>query len=132
MGARQHMRGQFTPTQWQIQNDRDNTITIGRGQDAFVPYDLLLGALESCLFSTFNDVVQKMHLSYEQVDMEVFSEKRDADVATLETCSVQVSVTGGSDERKLRRAFDIATRYCSVYQTISKVASMNWDITFTG
>lgn len=131
MGAKQHMKGHFTPKQGQVRNDRGSTVKIGQGEDAFAPYDLLLGALESCLFATFNDVAVKMHLAYEQIDMEVFSEKRDADVATLETVNVQVSVTGGADERKLTRAFDIATRYCSVYQTISKVASMNWTISFS-
>jgi putative redox protein len=131
MANTNHMRARFTKEQWELTNDRGNSLYIGSKPDAFAPYDLLLGALEGCLVSTFDDVVTKMRLDYTSVEFDVTGIKRDADVATLETCRVEVTVFGGSDEKKLKRAFDIATRYCSVYQTISQVADMSWDITFT-
>jgi putative redox protein len=71
-----------------------------------------------------------MRLSYDSAQMDVSGVKRDADVATLETCSVEMVIQGGSDKTKLERAFDIATRYCSVYQTISQVAEMKSSGTF--
>jgi putative redox protein len=125
-----HMQASFTPDAWTALNDRGNKVNIGSRPDEFAPYDLLLAGLEGCLFSTFNDVIQKMRLTYESAEMEVSGVKRDADVATLETCTVEMRIRGGSDVTKLERAFDIATRYCSVYQTISQVAEMKSLVTF--
>lgn len=125
-----HMSASFTPEVWSAVNDRGNKVNIGSRPGEFAPYDLLLAGLEGCLFSTFNDVVKKMRLSYDSAQMDVSGVKRDADVATLETCTVEMTIRGGSDQTRLARAFDIATRYCSVYQTISQVAEMESSVTF--
>ena len=56
--------------------------------------------------------------------------KRDEKVATLETCHIKVKVKGASDKEKVKKAFEVATRYCSVFHTLSKVAEMTWEIDF--
>lgn len=132
MGARQHMTADFQRSSWKLTNDIGSSIYIGSGRNEFAPYDLLLGALESCLFATFDEVAEKMRASYDYIHFDVTGIKRDADIATLETCSIEVTIRNASDQKKLTRAFDIATRYCSVYQTISQVAEMSWSITFAG
>lgn len=130
MGQRQHMQAVFTGDSWTVENDRGSRIQIGSGDGMFSPYDLLLGGLEGCLYATFAEVAQKMRASYREAAFEVTGFKRDEDVATLESVKVSVTIREGSSEKKLTRAFDAATRYCSVYQTLSKVAEMSWEISF--
>jgi putative redox protein len=130
MGAMQHMRARFVKDDWKVINDRDQSIAIGPGNEQFAPYDLLLGALESCLYATFTEVAEKMKETYAFVEFDVTGIKRDEDVATLERCTVEVTISGASHQKKLTKAFDVATRYCSVYQTISQVAQMSWEVTF--
>lgn len=130
MRAQVHMKGTFTPDTWRVTNDRGSSLQIGSAQQEFAPYDLLLSALEGCLFATFRDVAEKMKVTYERAELEVSGYKRDEDVATLEECTVSVRVKGASDQKKVSKAFEIASRYCSVFQTLSKVASMKLEVSF--
>ncbi len=130
MGETQHMRAKFSGPSWEATNDGGNTLTIGKGPDDFTPYNLLLAALEGCLYATIVSVAQKMNTTYDQLEMEVTGVKRDAQVATLETCHIAITVTNASDEKKVKRSCDIGTRYCSIYNTLSQVAKMSWDVKF--
>ncbi len=116
---------------WMGRTSLGTEVSIGAAQGKVRPYDLLLLALASCLNATFEEVCQKMKLTWERVDLTVSGEKRDEVPTTLKHCSINAAVTGGSDKEKLTRAFDIASRYCSVYQTVQQVAHMEWSITFS-
>ena len=130
MGEKQHMRARFTKEGWEAIKDDGSTLHIGKAEGAFRPYDLLLAALEGCLYATIVSVAEKMQADYDILEMEVSGEKRDEKVATLKECHIAITVTGASDEKKITKACDIGTRYCSVYNTIAKVAEMSWDVTF--
>lgn len=117
---------------WIGTNSAGTEVSIGPGEGTVKPYDLLLLALASCLHATFEEVCQKMKLTWDRVDIKVNGEKRDDVPTTLKHCYVDAVVAGGSNEEKLTRAFDIAARYCSVYHTIQQVADMQQSITFTG
>jgi len=110
--------------------DSGAAVALGHEASTFAPYELLLGGLSYCLFRTFEDIAAKMQLAYEGVDMHVDGEKREEKVATLEFCKVSLRAKGVTDQEKFKKAFDIATRYCSVYNTISKVATMSWSVEF--
>jgi putative redox protein len=130
MGTIQHMTAEFSKDNWKIINDRGNSLHIGKRPDGFAPNDLLLGALEGCLYATFDEVAEKMRVSCDLTAFEVTGVKRDAEVATLESCTINATMVNPSDEKRLHKAFEIATRYCSVFQTIAKTARMNWSVTF--
>lgn len=130
MGAKIHIRAQYGPHAKRLLTDSGAAVALGSEAGTFAPYELLLGALSSCVHSTFESVVEKMQLAYESVEMQVQGEKRDEKIATLQTCHLHVEITGAEDRDKVTKAFEIATRYCSIYNTLSHVASMTWDIVF--
>lgn len=131
MGQKTHIVSQFGITEGTLVSDSGATVGLGSANGAFAPYELLLGGLSYCLFSTFVSIAEKMQLAYEGMDMHITGIKRDEKVATLETCSIEVKAKGVEDENKFKKAFEISTRYCSVFQTISKVAKMDWNIDFS-
>jgi putative redox protein len=87
--------------------------------------------LSGCLFMTYESILEKMQISVKKTNFDVRGEKRDEKVATLKVCQVKVTISGAEDESKAKKAVDIASRYCSIYQTLSKVADMSWEVEFT-
>jgi len=130
MGSKQHVIADFYDTRWRTVNDIGTEIKIGSDSGKSAPYDLLLGALSGCLYSTFESILEKMQITVKGTRYDIHGEKRDDKVATLKECHVNVTVMGAEDEKKTKKAMEIATRYCSIYQTLSKVADMSWEIAF--
>lgn len=111
---------------------KNGEIGIGEGQNTLMPYELLAGALGSCLYSTFLDVVVKMRLSFESCSLDVAWEKREEVPTTMKTAHIKAVVKGANIEKKEKyeHAFKLATEYCSVYHTLSKVADMSYEVIF--
>jgi putative redox protein len=86
--------------------------------------------LSGCLFSTFEEIAVKMRVGWEHVSFEVHGQKRDTVPTTLEQLSITVEATGVDNQQKFTKAFETATRYCSIYQTISGVSEMHWSVDF--
>lgn len=130
MGSKTHIVAHYGVHSGKLVTDSGAAVALGHESGTFAPYELLLGGLSYCLFRTFEDVAKKMQVAYIGVDMHVDGEKRDDKIATLEFCSISLVAKGVEDQEKFKKAFDIATRYCSVYNTISKVATMSWNVEF--
>ena len=130
MGAKTHIVSKFTRHEGRLTTDTGAMVALGREAENFAPYELLLGGLSYCLFSTFESIAEKMQVQYTGMDMNITGIKRDDKVATLETCSISVLANGAPDQEKFKKAFEISTRYCSVFNTIGKVAEMSWEISF--
>lgn len=120
----------FEQESWLAENDRGTKVSIGPGPGKTAPYELLFAALSGCLYDTFASVAEKMKVTLPPVVFDISGVKRDAEVATLESCFIQVTVSGKADEKKIQKAFETATRYCSIFHTLSLVASMEWSIEF--
>lgn len=127
MADLKHIRSDFVPGHWQFVTDRGKSLTIDRESS---PYDYLFGALSGCLFSTFDELAKKMKVGWEHVSFEVDGEKKAEPPTTLEWVTVTVVATGVDNQAKFTKAFETATRYCSIYTTISKVARMEWTVSF--
>lgn len=130
MGAKHHVSVDFIGVNGVSSNDRGKEIEIGDGGEntRFAPYELLLSALSGCLYMTFISILEKMQINVEKTNFNIHSEKSDEKVALLKTVNVDVTITNPEDEAKARKAVEIATRYCSVYQTLSKVAEMTCTV----
>jgi len=100
------------------------------GPREFAPYDLILLALGSCLYSTFLDIAKKMKIHWESVDLDLSGEKRKEIPTTLRWCRISVKIKSASHHEKIKKAFELATKYCSIYHTLSKVAEIQWEIEF--
>lgn len=115
-----------------ILSGHHGSTTVGPAEGALAPYDMVLGGLGGCLNHTFQTVADKKRLKFQAIRYDIKGVKRTEVPTTLKTVTVNV-VVSGADERDhdaLTKAMDLATRYCSVYQTISQVASMDWHIRF--
>ena len=124
--SKKHIRADFVPDHYQFTTDKGATHELG----ATSPYDYLFGALSGCLFATFVDLADKMKVSWEHVSFEIEGTKREESPTTLEQCPVAATATGVGNEKKFLKAFETATKYCSIYQTISKVSEMHWSVDF--
>ncbi|QEN08267.1 OsmC family peroxiredoxin [Oceanispirochaeta crateris] len=105
-------------------------ILIGEGENKMMPYDLLFGALGSCMYANFIGICKKKKITFDTVKVEVTGEKRDEIPALLQWVSVKYIVKGGSSEKGFIQAADLSSKYCSIFQTISNVAKMTCTIEF--
>lgn len=105
------------------------TVQIGAKEGTVAPYDMLLGALGSCMYSTFLDIMQKKRIGFERFEMIIDGEKRDEIPTTLKWVHVKAVIYGPEKEIGIDQAFKLCTEYCSIYQTLSHVAEMTYEIT---
>lgn len=109
-------------------------VNIGMEEGMASPYELLSGALASCLYATFLDVLEKKKLEFESCTINISGEKRSTVPTTLEWVKVDFSIKGANNLEAKEKAFvksaELATKYCSIYQTIASVATMEHSIKF--
>ena len=108
----------------------EGEVAIGTQADQAKPYDLLQAALAACLHSTFLDILTKKRLSIESCTYEVHGIKQDEVPTVLREVHVRVILPPHDKEDQIRKSMDMAARYCSVFNTLSKVASMHLDVIF--
>lgn len=115
----------------ELVGDRHKT-AIGGSGESFVPYELLYGALSSCVHATVLGVVQKMKLSYDEVTYDVTGTKRTEIPTFLTDVYFNVIMTGVPEDKqkKMTKAIELGTEYCSIYNTLAKVATMHLKIEF--
>ena len=105
-------------------------VPVGDGEGALYPYDMLLGALSSCFYSTFLDILEKKRVTIEAAELDVSGEKRTEVPTTLSWVTVRLTVRGASDRAAIERSAELAGKYCSIYQTLSHVATMKTEVAF--
>ena len=110
----------------------DNCYSVKIGRHGAAPYDLLCMALASCLYATFLDILNKKRINFEGAEIDVSGEKRSEIPTFLEICLVSVSIKGlaKTDRQAAEKSFELATKYCSIYQTLLKVAKLEWRVSF--
>src|SRR5690554_2229675 len=127
MGDKKHVRGDCVRDHHQFVTDKGSKFSFSAES---APYDYLLGALSGCLFKTFEELAVKMRISWEHISFEVDGEKQEEVPTTLKMVTIAVTATGVENQQKFTKAFETATRYCSIYQTISQVSEMHWSVDF--
>lgn len=106
------------------------TIKLGSQENGMAPYHLLFGSIASCFYATFLSIATKMRLSFTDVSIEVSGNKRDETPATLDYVKIDMVIYNGSDETKLHKAAELGAKYCSIHETVSKVAQIELVISF--
>ena len=102
---------------------------IGRKKDGkMAPYDLLLGALGGCFYSTFLGIAEKMRLEFAGAALSIHGVKREEVPTTLKTVEMTFTIRGAKAEKGFRRAAELASKYCSVHETLSRVAEMSLQV----
>ena len=110
----------------------NGNLRIGMAEGEFLPYQMLMGALGACLYSTFLDIIKKMRLEFSACSLDIQWEKRTETPTTCKVVMIKASVKGVERNKQTRfhKAFELATEYCSIYSTLSHVAEMHWEIFF--
>jgi len=105
---------------------------VGPSEGALAAYDMFLGGLGACLNHTFQSVLDKKKLKVHGINYDIKGVKRDEVPTTLKTVDINVTISGvdEEDKAKVEKSFEMATRYCSVYQTISHVADMSYTVNY--
>lgn len=119
----------YTPEVSTLDNGR-GSVRIGGDAGEFYPYDLLLGALSACFYSTLHDVLVKKKMTIPSVEIVVTGEKREALPTTLSWVNLDITVTGKVDQKQFLRSIELAAKYCSIHATLSKVATMTHEVRF--
>lgn len=119
----------YAPENSTLETNRAS-LAIGSKTGEFYPYDLLLGALSACFYSTLHDILEKRKEQIPVIKIVVTGEKRKEVPTTLEWVNLDISVTGEVNEKQFLRSVDLAAKYCSIHETISKVAQMNQTVNF--
>ncbi|MBK5252433.1 MAG: OsmC family protein [Peptostreptococcaceae bacterium] len=107
-------------------------IPIGSSAGTVGPYDMLIGALAGCLYSTFLDVVEKKKGFFDTAEFHIDWEKRTEIPKTLKMVKITLIIKGAEEKDKpgMEKAAELAAKYCSIYQTISCVADMSVEVVF--
>jgi len=99
-------------------------VRIGDQENGMRPYNLLLGALGSCFYSTFLDIVKKKRLTFDGATLEISGTKRQEVPTTLDSVQMKMVIKNPSNKAQFDRSVELGTRYCSIHETISKVATI--------
>lgn len=105
-------------------------VLVGSHETGISPYNMLFGALGSCLYATFLEISRKKQLKYTNCDVIVSGTKREEIPTTLNYVKVELVIHNPSDELGLEKSAKLATKYCSIYETLSKVAQMETVVRF--
>ncbi len=107
---------------------REGEIGIGIEPNEARPYDLLQGALVSCLHSTLLEILVKKRIEIESVSYRVSGEKRDEIPTTLKSVTIEAEFVTLASEEQIRKSMELASKYCSVYNTLAQVAEMKINL----
>ena len=131
MGSKVHVKVEFAGG-FSGTGITDSGYKVKIGPDGAVPYDLLLLSLVSCLHATFLDILNKKKIDFTSADIEVWGEKREQVPTTLKICELKIGIKGVdlSHRSSVEKSFELATKYCSVYKTVSSVAEIVWEVNF--
>ena len=105
-------------------------LNIGMQEGSFSPYDLLLGALSACFRATLYEILTKRKEAFPEMEIIVSGEKRKEVPTTLEWVRMDISVSGVENREQFLRNIDLAAKYCSIHETLSKVAEMSHEVHF--
>jgi putative redox protein len=89
-------------------------VFIGSQEGELKPYNLLFGALASCFYSTFLDIVEKKRITFDGANIEVSGTKREEVPTTLNHVEIKLTLKNVSDESKFKKSAELAAKYCSV------------------
>ena len=106
------------------------SVKLGNQPEGLEPYHLLYGALGSCFYATFLGIAIKKRLKFKRATLDINGTKRDELPPTLNHVTISMVIYNASDEVQFRKAADLGAKYCSIHETISKVATIDLNIIF--
>lgn len=92
------------------------------------PYEYLMGALAGCFYSTLNSFERKCTWDYVEITPSCI--KRTTVPTTAETTTLEVVAKNCSDKEEFEELVKKTASACSIYNTISRVSSIDVAVRF--
>ena len=106
-------------------------ILLGEQENGIYPYHMLFGALASCFYATFLSIAKKKKLDFEKATVEVSGNKGTGqEVNLLEQVKIVLTITNPSNKTGLEKSAELGAKFCSIHETISKVANIDLIVEF--
>ncbi|MBI9010083.1 MAG: OsmC family protein [Tenericutes bacterium] len=106
-------------------------VFLGEQENGIYPYHMLFGALGSCFYATFLSVAKKKRLSFDKAELEVSGNKGEGkEINLLEKVTIKLVITNPSNEIGLKKSAELGSKFCSIHETISKVADIDLIVEF--
>ncbi len=105
-------------------------ILIGSGEGKILPYDMIFGALGSCMFYYFHKFAKQRKIQFDSVTVEVTGIKRETPPTMLNRVNVKYIVKNGEKEKGLNKLAGLSAKYCSLFQTLSRIAERSYEVEF--
>ena len=118
-----------------FQNDF-NGVLLNKNKDVLVgynglaPYDMLQGALVTCFHATFLEIITKKRIIIEKARYLVDGIKREDIPTMLKEVKMDIFIKTEAKEEPILKSFELAAKYCSVYNTIAQVANITFRVHF--
>lgn len=108
------------------------TIKMGDQEGGMMPYHLLFGALASCFYSTFLVISKKKRLTFDKAEVVVsgYKENTQKEKNLLEHVTIEMTITNPSNEKGLMKSAELGAQFCSIHETISRVAKIETIVKF--
>lgn len=106
------------------------TVKLGDQNGGMQPYHLLYGALGSCFYATFLSIATKKRLTFKNASLEISGIKRDEIPPTLNEVKITLVINNPSEEIQFKKSAELGAKYCSIHETISKVATITLEVLF--
>ncbi|MDD3999773.1 MAG: OsmC family protein [Bacilli bacterium] len=128
--ATDKMKFEWTNDFQGIMTTPNSILNIGRNEGEFRPYELLFGSLGACFYATLLEIALKKRLNFRSAKMEISGSKRKEVPTTLEAVLIKLIIINPSDEKQFLRSAELSSKYCSIHETISKVADITLEVSF--
>jgi putative redox protein len=88
------------------------------------PMSMLLFSLGGCTLMDVISLLDKMHVDYDDIKIQVSGERHDKHPKIFNNIEIKYSIYGENpDESKIKKAIELSTeKYCSVHAMLSKSA----------
>ncbi|MFQ5838101.1 MAG: OsmC family protein [Thermoplasmata archaeon] len=86
----------------------------GKGRRGPTPLALLLSSLGGCHVSVLTHILRIMRMPWKELELRLEGEVTREDPKTFSSIHLAYEVRGEFDEKKARRALELAGRYCAV------------------
>jgi len=102
----------------------------GESRAGTSPVEFLLVAAATCTGADVVDILGKMRVRLEALDIEVVGTRREEHPRRVTALHYRFTVRGeGADETKVRRAVDLSLeKYCSVHASLAPDIRVDYDV----
>lgn len=104
-----------------LETDLDfGTLRIsGNSELGFRPFQLLVSSIVGCSSLVFKRVLEKKRIAYDEMTVKAEVEREQDGVARVRKITLHFTITGsGLDQKQLEKALAIATKNCSMVQSV--------------